>query len=118
MGPYTRRRTVFWRGTVRGLVLDVCRQDGIPVVLAPPSLHDHTAWEGALVSSTSRLALPIDELYVPTEGCPSTSEDLAVAFRNEPESIAVRIQRLVSQEVAERSTLIGSPAKEEVLCHL
>ena len=58
-------------GTVRGLVLDVCRNEGIPVVLRPPRLDGAGEWNGAIVSSTSRLALLVDELYVPAEGRPS-----------------------------------------------
>ena len=62
---------VILEGTVRGLVLDVCRNEGIPVVLRPPRLDGAGGWKGAIVSSTSRLALPVDELYVPAEGRPS-----------------------------------------------
>ena len=57
--------------TVRGLGLDVCRNEGIPVVLRPPRLDGVRGWKSAIVLSTSRLALPVDELYVPAEGRPS-----------------------------------------------
>jgi branched-subunit amino acid aminotransferase/4-amino-4-deoxychorismate lyase len=52
-------------GTVRRVVLEVCERDGIPVELVPPNVADVMAWEGAFVSSTSRLVLPIDEIEVP-----------------------------------------------------
>ena len=58
-------------GTLRGLVLDVCRNEVIPVVLRPPRLDGAGGWEGVIVSSPSRLELPVDELYVPAEGRPS-----------------------------------------------
>jgi len=93
-------------GTVRGLVLDVCRKEGIPVVLKPPSLAGHRSWQGAIVSSTSRLALPIDEFYIPTVGCPSKRDDLKMTFQNGPDSVAAKIQKLVSMEVEARSTPI------------
>jgi branched-subunit amino acid aminotransferase/4-amino-4-deoxychorismate lyase len=49
-------------GTVRRLTLEVCEREGIPVVLSPPRLADAAEkWEGAMISSTSRLLLPIDE---------------------------------------------------------
>lgn len=96
-------------GTVRRLVLDVCRNEGIPVLLRPPSLKDLESWQGALLSSTSRLALPIDELYIPTEGCPSGKKDLKMTFQTNPNSTAARIQKLVSMEVEARSTPIGNP---------
>ena len=58
-------------GTVRRIVMDVCWNEGIPVVLRLPCLDGAGGWEGAIVSSTSRLVLPVDELYVPVEGRPS-----------------------------------------------
>jgi hypothetical protein len=45
------------KGTVRGLVLEVCEELGIPVVLEPPTLDTVNAWEGCFISSTSRLVL-------------------------------------------------------------
>lgn len=45
------------KGTVRSLVLEVCEENGIPVVLTPPSLDDVNNWEGCFISSTSRLVL-------------------------------------------------------------
>ena len=60
-------------GTVRRLLLEVCEREGIPVVLKPPKLAEAASkWEGALISSTSRLMLPIDELYehVTSRGVP------------------------------------------------
>jgi hypothetical protein len=34
----------------------------VPVRLEPPRLAEAMAWQGALISSTSRLLLPVDEL--------------------------------------------------------
>ena len=58
-------------GTVRGLVLNMCRNEGIPVVLRLPRLDGARGWKGAIVSLTSRLALPVEEPYVAVEGRPS-----------------------------------------------
>jgi hypothetical protein len=49
-------------GTVRRLVLEVCAAAGVPVVLRAPSLRSVPRWTGCLVSSTSRLLLPADEI--------------------------------------------------------
>jgi len=97
-------------GTVRKLVLDVCRENGIPVVLEPPNVGTIETWEGALVSSTSRLALPVDELYVPAEGRPSAPGDLRVAFDDDrgEGGLAGRIRDLVALEVEARSTPIAA----------
>eukprot|EP00887_Chlorella_sp_A99_P006550 scaffold3.g6550.t1 len=55
-------------GSVRKLILEVARREGLPVVLSPPRLSDLDAWEGCFLSSTSRLLLPIDELLLPAPG--------------------------------------------------
>lgn len=94
-------------GTVRRLLLEVCEREGIPVVLEPPLLDDVHTWEGALISSTSRLLLPIDELYVPKEGAPSAAPDLRARFDNGPGTLATRLQRLVASAVEAHSTPIA-----------
>lgn len=49
-------------GTVRDEIIKQCKAHGIEVHLHPPSIHDGHQWEGCMISSTSRLALPVDEL--------------------------------------------------------
>jgi len=71
-------------GTVRRLVLHVCEREGIPVVLSPPQLATIDTWEGALISSTSRLLLPVHQIYHPTtENQTSTDADLIRSFEYE-----------------------------------
>ena len=94
-------------GTVRRLLLEVCEREGIPVVLKPPKLAEAASkWEGALISSTSRLMLPIDELYVPADGQPSKASDLRVACENDHGSLAARLRDLCAAEVVSHSTLM------------
>jgi len=93
-------------GTVRRLLLEVCEREGIPVVLQPPKLADASKWEGALISSTSRLMLPIDELYLPREGEASLQADRIAAFDNGPGSLAARLKAMVQAEVEAHSTEI------------
>lgn len=40
----------------------VCREQGVPVQLQPPRLLDIDSWQGAFISSTSRLLLPACEV--------------------------------------------------------
>lgn len=93
-------------GTVRRLLLEVCEREGIPVVLSPPTLESAASWEGALISSTSRLLLPVDRLYVPAEGAPSGEADLRRGFECGPASLAARLRELVGREVEAHSAAI------------
>lgn len=53
-------------------VPQVCREQGVPVQLQPPRLGDIDSWQGAFISSTSRLLLPACEVqYTDTAGQPS-----------------------------------------------
>ena len=53
------------KGSVRKVVLEQCARHGVPVRLSPPDVRDVGAWAGALITSTSRLALPLDVLLLP-----------------------------------------------------
>ena len=94
-------------GTVRRLLLEVCEREGIPVVLSPPTLQSAGTWEGALISSTSRLLLPIDKLYKPHEGKPSEEADLLREFDNGADTLASRLRALVLSEVEAHSSEVG-----------
>ena len=94
-------------GTVRRLLLEVCAREGIPVVLSPPTLESAASWEGALISSTSRLLLPIDRLYVPAEGAPSGEGDCRVRFDNAPSSLAAKLREAVLGEIEAHSSEIS-----------
>merc|ERR1711865_520187 len=105
------------KGTVRTILLDVCAREHIPVVLGPPNMKLPDIWVGALISSTSRLALPIDAIYLPRSNQPTTQNDLLIAFPNNngnddgncdaskssSSSLAQKIQHLVAKEVEARS---------------
>jgi hypothetical protein len=70
-------------------------------VLEPPSLADLDSWEGAMISSTSRLALPIDKLIVPKEGCVAQDTDRCRVFTNDV--LCRRIAQLVQEQVVSHS---------------
>lgn len=59
------------KGSVRSAVLQACQAHDVPVRLIPPRADDLSQWEGALISSTSRLAMPLDSVR-PAGGGPAT----------------------------------------------
>ncbi|KAI8384295.1 aminotransferase [Radiomyces spectabilis] len=54
-------------GTVMKIVMAICEEDGIEFQWGFPRLQDarDNRWEGCFLTSTSRLLLPIEALYVP-----------------------------------------------------
>ena len=98
-------------GTVRRLLLEVCEREGIAVKFEAPRLSERDEWVACFVSSTSRLLLPIDELYAPAEGAMSTSEDLLRTFDTGVGSVADEFVKLVQSEVESHSTAVKSVKK-------
>ncbi|CAG9461704.1 unnamed protein product [Pedinophyceae sp. YPF-701] len=90
-------------GTVRAVLLEACKRENIPVELRPPLLSEAPRWEGALIASTSRFALPVHEVVVPA----STRGDAggeAQRWTFEPVgTLAGRLDALVLQLVREMS---------------
>lgn len=93
-------------GTVRRLLLQVCSAHNIDVVLdPPPNIKDLAKWEGALLSSTSRLALPIDWVGVPEEGNAFVEgTDVSRSFQYDDGCLTRRLAQWVEEEVAQAST--------------
>lgn len=86
-------------GTVRKLVLEVCEREGVSVCLDAPNIKEVSEWDGAFISSTSRLALPVDEVAAPDEpGAPT------YAFPNQ--TLVRRIEQLVLAEIEAHSSII------------
>ena len=89
-------------GTVRSLVLRVCAEQGVEVVLQPPNLSDLHLWDGCLISSTSRLLLPVDTVCVCREGFAwEASLDDSRTF--EPDDLTHMLGRLLAAEVEDNS---------------
>ncbi|KAH7619119.1 putative branched-chain-amino-acid aminotransferase [Nannochloris sp. 'desiccata'] len=80
-------------GSVREAVLRVAEREGIPVVLEAPTLRELDTWEGAFVSSTSRLLLPVDEASAPELEPP-------VVKKFEKSEVVRRLVDAVMKEVA------------------
>jgi len=79
-------------GSVREAVLRVAARENLPVVLKAPSLRDLDRWEGAFISSTSRLLLPIDVIFVP-DATPPLKKILPTS------ALARELEAAVMQEV-------------------
>ncbi|PSC76550.1 class IV [Micractinium conductrix] len=92
-------------GSVREVVLQVARREGIPVVLEPPRLSDLPRWEGCMISSTSRLLLPVDEASVHPEAAAAAASS-PLEGRSAPASrtferggVVGRLEQLVLAEI-------------------
>lgn len=79
-------------GTVRSVVLDVCREREIQVALTEPRVED--GMEGAFITSTSRLVLPVSEL-VPTGD--SDAPHLAFTVPQVVRDLADEVERRAAQ---------------------
>lgn len=95
-------------GTVRRLLLEVCAANELPVVLdPPPNLRDLSKWEGALLSSTSRLALPIDWIGVPGREGQAFDADAGDEQRKfdygDERCLTRQVVRLVDEKIMEAS---------------
>ncbi|KAG0050733.1 hypothetical protein BGZ83_004480 [Gryganskiella cystojenkinii] len=53
------------QGTILKVVMAVCEQEQIPVQHQFPNLKNVQDWEGAFITSTSRLVLPIETMIMP-----------------------------------------------------
>jgi branched-subunit amino acid aminotransferase/4-amino-4-deoxychorismate lyase len=85
-------------GTVRHLLLKVCEAHGIKVVEAAPKLSDISKWQGCIVSSTSRLALPVAEVQLcNADGTVREAHSIAT------DGLVARIDQLVDSEVSRNS---------------
>ena len=90
-------------GTVRSLVLDVCRDAGIDAVLEAPSVAELGEWEGAFITSTSRFVMPIDSAVVPASGARRDFDN------SRPDSVVRTIERRVAEAAAARAVdVLGS----------
>lgn len=86
-------------GSVRKVALEVCEDLQIPIILQPPTIEQLRSgkMDGAFISSTSRLVMPIDTVLQP-----DGSEKALDAHH----PIVAQISQRVQEEVAQRSTLV------------
>jgi hypothetical protein len=97
-------------GTVRNLVLDVCRQEGIPVRMEAPEVTfspgtglgssvSEITWSEAFITSTSRLVLPVNQVVTSTSS-PDQPYSVVKGFEYTSESVVSRISRGVHEGMA------------------
>ena len=78
----------------------LCEQHGVELVLRPPNLSELHTWDGCLISSTSRLLLPVDSVRVCREGSAwDRAVDTCRSFDTGDGSQARRLADLLSKEV-------------------
>ncbi|KAF9318526.1 hypothetical protein BG003_011070 [Podila horticola] len=87
-------------GTILRVVLSVCEQHQIPVRFAFPNLKHVNEWEGAFISSTSRLVLPIDTMVLPDGSKKQFGESSTLDFiRGQVlKECQKRVENLLSEE--------------------
>ena len=85
---------------MREVAIEACKREGIPVVLQPPNAADVADWDGAFVSSTSRLVLPVDEIEYEVDGKPMKKEFPGDSLSHKIEDLVLNAVRANSQELA------------------
>lgn len=102
---YTASDSEVLSGTIRAIVMDVCKENGVHVRLQAPAIEGHRKWEGAFISSTSRLVLPIDRIFVLDDASPS-SKECAGEYSVPVSGLVLNIQKWVTEKLRTHSTLI------------
>lgn len=82
-------------GTIRKIVTMICERDGIDLRSWFPNLDDVVHWEGAFITSTSRLVLPIELIH-----CRDGRPPIKIPIGNET---VEHIKREVEKEILNRT---------------
>ena len=93
------------KGTVRQVILDVCKENQVPIVFTPPNVATMMNWEAAFISSTSRLLLPLDEIHVLNEDDLKIEESKEF-FENSKDSLIRKLEELVQCNILNHSSKI------------
>ena len=124
-------------GTIRNIVLDICKEHDIPFRLEPPRMKDLVhGWGDAFLTSTSRLLLPVDEIRVPVdseawsaasmlgevEERSSAKQPVSVRFRPDPSSsdtaqrdvTTLRLHKLVGERLQNNAVDVFALGKADV----
>ena len=81
-------------------MLQVCKREGVQVVLESPSMHSIESWHGAAIASTSRLFLPVHSLEYQT----SQGETKHKSFDySDTQHLFLKLEQLVLAEIDRRS---------------
>eukprot|EP00397_Hematodinium_sp_SG-2012_P032775 GEMP01034930.1.p3 GENE.GEMP01034930.1~~GEMP01034930.1.p3 ORF type:complete len:143 (+),score=26.79 GEMP01034930.1:1046-1474(+) len=92
-------------GTVRAVVLACCRRAGFSVDERAPSIKDMHLWEAAMVSSTSLLLVPVDEILIPTSiTTPVEPDNISERWQSSHCEMEARLCDLIIDAIAEESS--------------
>ncbi|KAK7343590.1 hypothetical protein VNO77_12442 [Canavalia gladiata] len=98
-------------GTIRQLVLEVCRSEGIPFREVAPSWSEHEIWEEAFITSSLRVLQHVDNIQVPREWqfahC-KTWKDMSWTNKQFQGGPGV-ITSLIQEKIMEKAILEGYP---------
>ncbi|KAG0052198.1 hypothetical protein BGZ83_002885 [Gryganskiella cystojenkinii] len=88
-------------GTIQKVVLSVCEKEKIPVEFRFPNLKHVDKWEGAFLTSTSRLLLPIKTVVMPDGSTKEFDENSTInLIRNGViEECQKRVEPMFSDEI-------------------
>jgi branched-subunit amino acid aminotransferase/4-amino-4-deoxychorismate lyase len=84
-------------GTTRSMVLSVCRELNIPIEFKFPSVREIDDWEGACISSTSRLLLPINVIELVEPNRTVKFDPLSDKLQRLKDLFRVEMKRLADQ---------------------
>lgn len=87
----------------------MCGELGLPVRLQPPRMSEIERWQGACISSTSRLLLPADELRwaPPGHEGPAGTERARVFAEQHP--LVRRLEAAVMERILHESEPVPLP---------
>ncbi|KAG4907769.1 hypothetical protein JHK82_056421 [Glycine max] len=106
-------------GTIRQLVLEICRSEGIPFREVAPSWSECEIWEEAFITNSLRLLQHVDSIQVPTEwqsAHSKTWKDISWTkkqFQGGPGMITTIIQ----EKIMEKAILEGYPISNIYAAH-
>ncbi|KAI1311601.1 Sulfhydryl oxidase 1 [Mortierella claussenii] len=88
------------QGTILKVVLSVCKDENIPVRYTFPNLEHIDDWEGAFISSTSRLVLPIEKLVLPDGSVKEFAESPTIELIRDRvlQECRRRVENLISEQ--------------------
>lgn len=97
-------------GTIRNEIVDICKEKDIKIHFQPPSLDE--TWSELMVTSTSRLVLPISKVLIPTADQERLStalqQDFPAEIRFKEHPVADFLNSEVVSRLRKRSTRILS----------
>ncbi|KAL5195058.1 hypothetical protein HKD37_20G056998 [Glycine soja] len=99
-------------GTIRQLVLEICRSEGIPFREVAPSWSECEIWEEAFITNSLRLLQHVDSIQVPTEwqsAHSKTWKDISWTKKQFQVGGPGMITTVIQEKIMEKAILEGYP---------